>query len=67
MVLIHENGTLKQIRRRDRYSEMFAPELDVLKMADPNEMEYYNNLYRVNIDKIWKGQGKKNGVTKKGK
>lgn len=67
VVLIHENGSLKQIRRRDRYSEMFAPELDVLKMADPNELEYYNNLYRVNIDKIWKGGGKKNGVVKAGK
>lgn len=62
VVLIHADGTFKQIRRRDRYSEMFAPELDILKMADPNELEYYNNLYRVNIDKIWKGsQAKKNG------
>jgi diaminopimelate decarboxylase len=66
VVLIHEDGSLKQIRRRDRYSEMFAPELDVLKMADPNELELYNNLYRVNIDKIWKGQNRKNG-TKRGK
>lgn len=63
VVLIHENGSIKQIRRRDRYSEMFAPELDILKMAGPNELEYYNNLYRINIDKIWKGGGlgKKNG------
>jgi diaminopimelate decarboxylase len=67
VVLIHEDGTFKQIRRRDRYSEMFAPELDVLKMADPNELERYNNLYRVNIDKIWKGQNRKNGNGKKGK
>ncbi|TSC99959.1 MAG: diaminopimelate decarboxylase [Candidatus Peregrinibacteria bacterium Greene1014_49] len=68
VVLIHESGTIKQIRRRDRYSEMFAPELDVLKMADPNELEYYNNLYRINIDKIWKGgQAKKKGAGKNGK
>ncbi len=67
VVLIHEDGSFKQIRRRDRYSEMFAPELDVLKMADPNELERYNNLYRVNIDKIWKGQSRKKGDGKKGK
>ncbi len=62
VVMIHEDGTMKMIRRRDRYSEMFAPELDVLKMAGPDELEKYNNLYRVNIDKIWKGKTKsKNG------
>jgi diaminopimelate decarboxylase len=57
MVMIRPDGSLKQIRRRDRFSEMFAPELDVLKMAGPDELEKYNNLYRVNIDKIWKGGG----------
>ncbi len=57
IVMIHPDGTTKIIRRRDRYSEMFAPELDVLKLAGPNELEVYNNLYRVNIDKIWKGGG----------
>ncbi len=36
---------------------MFAPELDVLKLAGPNELEAYNNLHRVNIDKIWNGGG----------
>jgi diaminopimelate decarboxylase len=61
VVLVHPDGTLKLIRRRDRYSEMFAPELDVLKMAGPDELEKYHNLYRVNIDKIWKGKQKKNG------
>jgi diaminopimelate decarboxylase len=62
VVLVREDGTIKQIRRRDRFSEMFAPELDVLKMADPNELERYHNLYRVNIDKIWKDtKGKKGG------
>ncbi len=54
MVLITIDGKLKLIRRRDRYSEMFAPELDVLKYADPHELK---NLYllSVNVDKIWKG------------
>jgi diaminopimelate decarboxylase len=60
-VMIYPDGSTKMIRRRDRYSEMFAPELDVLKMAGPNELEIYNNLYRVNIDKIWKGTLKKKG------
>jgi hypothetical protein len=41
---------------------MFAPELDVLKFAGPDELEKYNNIYRVNIDKIWKGKlAAKNG------
>lgn len=64
MIMIYPDGTMKMIRRRDRYSEMFAPELDVLKMAGPNELEKYNNLYRVNIDKIWKGSQQKNGKSK---
>jgi diaminopimelate decarboxylase len=57
VVMIHPDGSTSLIRRRDRYSEMFAPELDVLKMAAPDELERYNNLYRVNIDKIWKSGG----------
>jgi diaminopimelate decarboxylase len=63
MIMMYADGTAKMIRRRDRYSEMFAPELDVLKMAGPDELEKYHNLYRVNIDKIWKGKMKnaKNG------
>lgn len=56
VVLVRSDGTVKLIRRRDRYSEMFAPELDVLKVADPNELERYTNLHRVNIDRIWKGK-----------
>lgn len=64
MIMIAPDGSMRQIRRKDRYSEMFAPELDVLKMADPNELEKYHNLYRVNIDKIWKGSQSKR-VTKK--
>lgn len=57
VVLIRSDGSLKLIRRRDRYSEMFAPELDVLKLAGPDELEKYNNIYRVNIDEIWRGGG----------
>ena len=59
-IMIFSDGSTKTIRRRDRYSEMFAPELDVLKMAGPDELEKYHNLYRVNIDKIWKGKQRKN-------
>lgn len=68
MIMISPDGSMQLIRRRDRYSEMFGPELDVLKMAGPNELERYNNLYRVNIDKVWKGGGmskfEKNGRAK---
>lgn len=66
VLLIAPDGQLRIIRRRDRYSEMFAPELDVLKIAGPNELEKYSNLYRVNVDKYWRGQGKKNGMAKNG-
>jgi diaminopimelate decarboxylase len=59
MIMLSSDGSAKLIRRRDRFSEMFAPELDVLKMAGPDELEKYHNLYRVNIDKIWKGKMKK--------
>lgn len=55
MIMIKENGTVKLIRRRDRYSEMFGPELDVLKIADPSELKKFYNLFRVNIDKYWRG------------
>jgi len=62
VVMIDEEGRTRIIRRRDRFSEMFAPELDVLKYAGPDELEKYNNIYRVNIDKIWKGKlATKNG------
>jgi DNA-binding LytR/AlgR family response regulator len=61
MIMLYADGSAKLIRRRDRYSEMFAPELDVLKMAGPDELEKYHNMYRVNIDKIWQANLKKNG------
>ncbi len=58
-VMVKENGTVKMIRRRDRYSEMFAPELDVLKVADPRELKKFYDLSRINIDKLWNGRKKK--------
>jgi diaminopimelate decarboxylase len=61
MIMMYADGSAKLIRRRDRYSEMFAPELDVLKVAGPDELEKYHNMYRVNLDKIWKGKQKKGG------
>lgn len=67
IVLISEDGSTRLIRRRDRFSEMFAPELDVLKMAGPNELEVYNNLYRVNVDEIWRGGGMTKAWKKKEK
>ncbi len=53
MILIRSDGTTKLIRRRDRYSEMFAPELDVLKVADPSELKKWYNLSRISLDKLW--------------
>lgn len=52
IIMIKENGETKLVRRRDRYSEMFAPELDVLKMADPKEMKKLYNLLRINVNQI---------------
>jgi diaminopimelate decarboxylase len=59
MVMVRADGCVTLIRRRDRYSEMFAPELDVLKLADSDELMRYHKLYNVNIDKIWKGKQQK--------
>jgi len=58
IVLIDESGRIKLIRRRDRYSEMFAPELDVLKIADPYELQRYYHLARKNLNKVWNGSEK---------
>ena len=64
MILINKEGELKMIRRRDRYSEMFAPELDVLKVADPNELKKYYDISRVSLQKLWSGELKEsNGET----
>lgn len=54
MILIRPDGSTKMIRRRDRYSEMFAPELDVLKVADPEELKRFYNLSRVSLERIWR-------------
>lgn len=56
VVLVREDGSTKLVRRRDRFSEMFAPELDVLKMAEPYELKEFYDIYRKDIDRIWKGQ-----------
>ena len=58
MVMVNEDGVARLIRRRDRYSDMFAPELDVLKVADPYELQRYYNLFRVNLDKLWGSKAK---------
>lgn len=36
-VVVVKDGKGRLVRRRDRYAEMFAPELDVLKLADGRE------------------------------
>jgi len=61
MVMVKEDQSVKLIRRRDRYSEMFAPELDVLKVADPEELTRYYNMHRINIDRVWRGSKQPNG------
>ena len=55
MILISGDGSTKLIRRRDRYSDLFGPELSVLKIADPYELKKYYDLTRVNIEKLWAG------------
>jgi diaminopimelate decarboxylase len=48
LVMINNRGETKLIRRRDRYGEIFAPELDVLKVAEKNEMKKFYDLLRKN-------------------
>jgi diaminopimelate decarboxylase len=55
IIMIKADGSTKIVRRRDRYSDLFSPELDVLKMADPYELKKYYNLTRVNLEKLWAG------------
>ncbi|MBI5391577.1 diaminopimelate decarboxylase [Candidatus Woesearchaeota archaeon] len=66
MVMIKESGEIKLIRRRDRYSEMFAPELDVLKIADPYELKKFYDLFRINIGSYWNPEQKEAVVKKAG-
>ncbi|TAL48010.1 hypothetical protein EPN87_01665, partial [archaeon] len=49
VVMIKKNSEQKLIRRRDRFSEMFDPELDVLKIADPNELMDLYNIFRATV------------------
>ncbi|MFH0961055.1 MAG: hypothetical protein V1820_00025 [archaeon] len=51
IVMITEKGELKLVRRRERYADMFAPELDVLKMAEPHELKSLTNLTRLGLGK----------------
>ncbi|MFH1787115.1 MAG: diaminopimelate decarboxylase [archaeon] len=59
MVMVWKDGTFSLIRRRDRYSEMFAPELDVLREPKPKELKSLYNTYRVDIQKFWGNKKKK--------
>ncbi|HZX12049.1 MAG TPA: hypothetical protein VFE88_01160 [Candidatus Nanoarchaeia archaeon] len=56
IIMIKEDGSTKLVRRRDRYSEMFAPELDALKMGDQKELMKLYNLLRVNMNQVWNSQ-----------
>jgi len=61
IIMIKQDGTTRIVRRRDRYSDLFAPELDVLKLADPYELKKYYDLTRVNMEKLWAGNDNDNG------
>lgn len=50
IIMINQDGKTRLIRRRDRYTEIFAPELDVLKVADQNEMKRFYDLLRKNYE-----------------
>ncbi|MFA6065177.1 MAG: hypothetical protein WCW44_00510 [archaeon] len=54
IVKIDKDGKTKLIRRRDRYTEIFGPELDVLKVAGKNEMKRFYDLLRKNYEKVKK-------------
>lgn len=56
IVKIDKDGKTKLIRRRDRYTEIFGPELDVLKVAGKNEMKRFYDLLRKNYQKTKKEQ-----------
>lgn len=59
IVMMNDDGIPRLVRRKDRFSDMFAPELDVLKVADPHELQHYYNLLRVNIERVWGVKKKK--------
>ncbi len=66
-VMVDQHGKTKLVRRGDRFSEMFAPELDVLKVADPKELKRFYDLSRVSLDKLWGEKANKNESAKKKK
>ncbi len=53
VILANSYGELKTIRRRDRFSEMFAPELDVSKVSEPKTLKKIYDLMRNKKDKLW--------------
>jgi diaminopimelate decarboxylase len=59
IVMIGPDGQIKLVRRRERYADMFSPELDVLKVADPHELKTLTNLTRLGIGKDILGEGEK--------
>ncbi|MEK6958748.1 MAG: hypothetical protein AABW59_01750 [archaeon] len=50
ITMINAKGEIRLIRRRDRYTEIFGPELDVLKVAGQNEMKRFYDLLRRNYE-----------------
>ncbi len=46
-VVVVSDGKARLVRRRDKYAEMFAPELDVLKMAEKRELSSLTNKARL--------------------
>lgn len=56
-VVMVKDGSARLVRRRDRYAEMFAPELDVLRMADQKELKILANLARLKLQKLNLGNG----------
>lgn len=46
-VVMVSEGKARLVRRRDKYAEMFAPELDVLKMAEKRELSSLTNKARL--------------------
>lgn len=63
IVMVTGNGELRLVRRRDRYSDIFGPELDVLKLAEPHELKSLTNLTRLGLGKdIFGEEGEKEGM-----
>ncbi|HII71601.1 TPA: hypothetical protein HA265_02490 [Candidatus Woesearchaeota archaeon] len=52
MVLLKEDGTLKLIRRQDRYSELFAAELDMIKLENDVQLKNIWNKIRASASRV---------------